>query len=105
MFSVEHPIFTSQGPQNWYYDNQGNRLHWPVDQYFTEGIRKATFLGEEVLKYHKALTTYISNLIKAGFQITGLVEPKPTEDLLYTVPEMLDELRRPMMLLVSARKK
>lgn len=105
VFSVEHPIFTAQGQQDWYYDNQGNSLHWPVDQYFTEGARKAVFLGEEVVKYHKTLTTYLNSLIKSGFEITGLVEPKPAEDLLNTVPGMLDELRRPMMLLVSSRKK
>ena len=105
VFSVEHPIFTAQGPQDWYYDDKGNILHWPVDQYFTEGVRKASFLGEEVIKYHRTLTTYLNSLIKAGFEITGLVEPKPAENLLYTIPGMLDELRRPMMLLVSARKK
>ncbi|MCY6958337.1 class I SAM-dependent methyltransferase [Clostridium brassicae] len=105
VFSVEHPIFTAQGLQEWYYDDKGNILHWPVDQYFTEGMRKATFLEEEVIKYHKTLTTYLNSLIKAGFEITGLVEPKPEENLLYTVPGMVDELRRPMMLLVSARKK
>jgi ubiquinone/menaquinone biosynthesis C-methylase UbiE len=102
VFSVEHPIFTAQGPQDWYYDDKGNILHWPVDQYFTEGVRTANFLDEEVIKYHRTLTTYLNNLIKAGFEITGLVEPKPAENLLNTVPGILDELRRPMMLLVSA---
>ncbi len=32
------------------------------------------------------------------------VEPKPEEYLLNSIPEMSDELRRPMMLLVSSRK-
>lgn len=105
VFSVEHPIFTAEGKQDWYYDNRGNRLHWPVDHYFTEGMRRADFLGEEVIKYHKTLTTYLNGLIRAGFEITGVVEPKPAENLLNSVPEMMDELRRPMMLLVSARKK
>lgn len=105
VFSVEHPIFTAQGPQDWYYDDKGNILHWPVDHYFTEGIRNAKFLGEEVIKYHRTLTTYLNSLIKLGFEITGVVEPKPAENMLNTVPGMLDELRRPMMLLVSARKK
>lgn len=105
IFSVEHPIFTAQGTQDWYYDDKGNIVHWPVDRYFTEGVRNANFLGEEVIKYHRTLTTYLNNLIKAGFEITGLVEPKPEENLLYTIPGMLDELRRPMMLLVSAIKK
>lgn len=105
VFSVEHPVFTAQGPQDWYYDDKGSILHWPVDHYFTEGARKAKFLGEEVIKYHRTLTTYLNSLVKAGFEITGVVEPKPAENLLYTVPGMLDELRRPMMLLVSVRKK
>ncbi|MCM0650074.1 class I SAM-dependent methyltransferase [Clostridium swellfunianum] len=105
VFSVEHPIFTAQGPQDWHYDDKGNILHWPVDHYFTEGVRKANFLGEEVIKYHRTLTTYVNNLIKAGFEITGVVEPKPEENLLHTVPGMLDEIRRPMMLIVSAAKK
>jgi len=104
VFSVEHPIFTAQGQQDWYYDDNGNILHWPVDHYFTESVRKANFLGEEVIKYHRTLTTYLNSLIKAGFKITGIVEPKPEENLLNTVPGMLDELRRPMMLLVSTRK-
>jgi SAM-dependent methyltransferase len=105
VFSVEHPIFTAQGPQDWYYDDKGNILHWPVDHYFTEGIRNAKFLGEEVIKYHRTLTTYLNSLIKIGFEITGVVEPKPAENMLNTVPGMRDELRRPMMLLVSARKR
>ncbi|WP_144511886.1 bifunctional 2-polyprenyl-6-hydroxyphenol methylase/3-demethylubiquinol 3-O-methyltransferase UbiG [Bacillus sp. FJAT-22090] len=105
VFSVEHPIFTAQGKQDWYYDEKGNILHWPVDNYLTEGLRKANFLGEEVSKYHRTMTTYINDLIKAGFEITGLIEPEPAESLLNSVPGMLDELRRPMMLLISARKK
>jgi SAM-dependent methyltransferase len=105
VFSVEHPIFTAQGKQDWYYDSEGSRLHWPVDKYFTEGIRNAVFLGEEVMKYHKTITTYVNGLIKAGFEITGLVEPTPEEDMLQSSAQMLDELRRPMMLLVAARKK
>lgn len=105
VFSVEHPIFTAQGVQDWYYDNKGNRLHWPVDHYFTEGIRKAIFLDEDIIKYHKTLTTYLQSLITTGFEITGVVEPKPSEDLLHEKPDNIDELRRPMMLLISSRKK
>ncbi|ROR25904.1 methyltransferase family protein [Mobilisporobacter senegalensis] len=104
IFSVEHPIFTAYGTQDWSYDERGNRNHWPVDNYFTEGARNAVFLGEQVIKYHQTLTTYLNTLLKTGFAITGIVEPKPSKDLLDTVPGMRDELRRPMMLLVSAKK-
>lgn len=105
VFSVEHPVFTAYGSQDWYRDEQGTPLHWPVDRYFTEGVRKAVFLGEEVTKYHKTLTTYVNGLISAGFEITGLVEPEPDASLLDSIPGMKDELRRPMMLIVSAIKK
>lgn len=103
VFSVEHPIFTSYGTQDWYYDESGNCLHWPVDNYFMEGLRKTNFLGEEVTKYHKTVTTYVNGLIKAGFQITGLIEPEVDPRFLEMNEEMKNELRRPMFLIISAK--
>lgn len=104
IFSVEHPVFTAQGKEDWYYDENGNILHWPVDSYYLEGKRESIFLGEKVVKYHKTLTTYLNTLLKTGFEITGIVEAQPSAEMLETIPEMEDELRRPMMLLVSAKK-
>ncbi|WP_353505377.1 hypothetical protein [Clostridium sp. Marseille-Q2269] len=80
-------------------------MHCPVDRYFTEGIRKSNFLGTDVMKYHKTLTTYINGLIKSSFEIIKLVEPEPEESMLKDNVEMQNELRRPMMLLISAKKK
>ena len=104
VFSVEHPVFTAQGTQTWYQGTNGENVHWPVDSYFIEGKREATFLGEQVTKYHKTLTTYLNTLLQTGFTITAMVEPQPAPHLLETVKGMRDELRRPMMLLVSAKK-
>ena len=39
VFSVEHPVFTAYGNQEWHYDQDGKPIHWPVDRYFTEGRR------------------------------------------------------------------
>lgn len=105
VFSVEHPIFTSYGTQDWFKDKDGNILHFPVDNYFYEGKREAIFLDEKITKYHRTLTTYIQTLIKSGFEITGVVEPQPSSELLEVVKSMKDELRRPMMLIISAKKK
>lgn len=105
VFSVEHPIFTAEGQQEWIYDEAGQAEYWPVDHYFTEGKREANFLGEQVVKYHHTLSTYLNTLLQNGFEITEVVEPTPAEHLLETVPEMKEELRRPMMLLIGARKK
>jgi SAM-dependent methyltransferase len=104
VFSVEHPLFTAHGTQDWFYDTEGNILHFPVDNYFYEGAREANFLGEKVIKHHRTLTTYLNTSIRCGFEITGVVEPQPPDVMLQTVDGMKDELRRPMMLIVSARK-
>ncbi len=103
-FSVEHPVFTAYGSQDWWYDGEGRRLHWPVDRYFDQGRRDAVFLGERVAKYHRTLTAYVGGLLRGGFTLTGLVEPEPAPHLLKTVPGMEAELRRPMMLLVAAKR-
>lgn len=43
-------------------------------------------------------------LLDNGFELEAVVEAKPPEEML-ELPGMKDELRRPMMLLVKARKK
>lgn len=104
VFSVEHPVFTAYGTQDWIYGENNEKLFWPVDNYFIEGKRKATFLGEEVIKYHRTLTTYINSLLKQGFTINEITEPQPNAEMLDQFAEMKEELRRPMMLLISAEK-
>ena len=103
VLSCEHPVFTARGDQEWYRDGDGNILHWPVDRYFDEGARTAHFLGCDVTKYHRTLTSDVGALLKAGFVLTDLVEPRPDPRLM-DVPGMADELRRPMMLILSGRK-
>lgn len=105
LFSAEHPVFTAYGTQDWYYDENGKILHFPVDNYYYEGKRTATFLGEEVVKYHKTLTTYLNSLLENGFEIRRIVEPQPTQEMIEAVEGMKDEMRRPMMLIVSAVKR
>lgn len=104
VFSVEHPVFTAEGGQDWTYDKDGEKISWPVDRYFIEGKRNTTFLGENVTKYHRTLTSYLNTLLKYGFRIKEITEPEPSSEMLKEIPEMKDELRRPMMLLVSAEK-
>lgn len=104
IFSVEHPIFTAYGNQQWYNDADDKPLHWPVDRYFDEGARSAVFLGETMTKYHKTLTTYLNELLRNGFAIKEIIEPTPQEEHLQSIPGMKDELRRPMFLLISAVK-
>ena len=103
IFSVEHPLYTSSGKQDWCYDAEGKILHFPVDNYYYEGQRDAVFLGEHVIKYHRTLTTYLNTLLCNGLTIEHIVEPQPPQHMM-DIPGMKDEMRRPMMLLVSCQK-
>ena len=103
IFTVEHPVFTAYGTQDWYYDNNKEILHFPVDNYYYEGKRIANFLGEDVVKYHRTITTYLNTLLINNFNINQIIEPQPSEEML-DIPGMKDEMRRPMMLIISAIK-
>lgn len=104
VFSVEHPTFTAYGSQDWFYDQNGQIMHFPVDNYFLEGPRQAIFLGETVTKYHRTLTSYLQGLLAAGFHLADIREPQPSPEMLAAFPAMQDELRRPMMLIIAAAK-
>lgn len=103
VFSAEHPIFTAYGTQDWVYAKSGEILYFPVDNYFMEGQRDTLFLGEHVVKYHRTLDTYLNTLLENGFLIKEIREPMPPEEMM-DIPGMKDELRRPMMIIVSAVK-
>ncbi|NQX43289.1 Methyltransferase domain-containing protein [Pedobacter steynii] len=104
IFSQEHPVFTSRPEQDWYVDEAGNRLHWPLDHYQEEGIRRTSFLGHTVTKYHRTVETVFNALIDSQFRLRRISEPKPAEETLIAYPEMKDEKRRPIFLMVAAIK-
>ena len=76
VFSTEHPVFTAEGSQEWVYDTDGSILHFPVDHYYEEGPRTATFLGETVTKYHRTLTTYLQALWETGLRCAACESPR-----------------------------
>jgi hypothetical protein len=59
---------------------------------------------EDVLKYHRTFASYINSLIDAKFQITRVLEPAPSEEMLSKYDDMKDELRRPMFLVLRSEK-
>lgn len=103
IFTVEHPVFTASGRQDWIYNDKGERLYFPIDHYFNEGNRQVEFLGEKMTKYHRTLMTYVNELLINGFSIEAICEPKPPRHMM-DIQGMADELRRPMMLIISASK-
>ncbi len=104
VLSVEHPVFTCMAAQEWCLDSDGQRKHWPVDEYFQEGPRNTRWMTENVIKNHRTAATYVNTLVEAGFSIRRLVEPRPLPEHLARHPDWKDEDRRPMFLLISAAK-
>lgn len=105
VLSVEHPIFTARAAQDWHYGPQGEKLHWPVDDYHAEGPRQARFLDHDVVKYHRTVAAYINALIDAGFGLDRFSELRPTLEMLERNPAWREEVRRPMFLLMGAVKR
>lgn len=104
VFSLEHPMFTARAGQDWHYGENGERLHWPVDNYQQEGIRHSNWLADDVIKYHRTVETYVNTVIDAGFRLNRLAEPAPSAAALAEHPEWVDEVRRPIFLLIAATR-
>jgi ubiquinone/menaquinone biosynthesis C-methylase UbiE len=106
LFSIEHPIATSsQGfHHGWIKDNLDNKLYWPVDYYHQEGIRESHWFVEGVIKYHRAISTIMNNLLSCGFTILAVKEPVACEADENIWPVLKEARRRPPFLIIKASR-
>lgn len=105
VYSTEHPVYlTRASTDGWVRDAAGEPLHWTVDAYAEEGLRREHWFKDGVQKYHRTLSTLLNGLIDAGLAIERVVEPVPDEEGLGRHPEWIHERRRPFCLLVRAGK-
>lgn len=93
IFSILHPCFVTP-ESGWEKTKDGKKLHWNVDQYFFEGVYEQR-LGEKekMLFFHRTLSSYVNTLIKTGFILESLVEPKPSKEMLQKYPSFEEDLR------------
>lgn len=103
LFNIEHPIFTAGVNEDWLYNEDGTPKAWPIDNYFYPGERQTLFLGQHVIKQHHTLTQILMGVLNAGFVLEHIEEAQPSKEMM-NMDGMKDEMRRPMMLLVKARK-
>lgn len=105
IFSQEHPIFTaSKQNKDWIRDENGQKLHWPFDDYSDEGERTGDWLVEGVVNYHRTVGTILNTLIENNFVIEKVLEPVPGEREIEANLTLADVIRRPAFLIVKARK-
>jgi hypothetical protein len=58
-----------------------------------------------VQKYHRTISTLLNGLTDAGLTIERVEEPTPDQDMLRDHPDWIHELKRPIFLIVRARKR
>lgn len=104
VFTIEHPVFMAAAHPRWIADEDGRRT-WPVNGYSIEGERRTDWFAKGVVKYHRTIGTTLNTLIGAGFDIAHVEEFAPSLEQIEQTPALAEELERPMMLLVSARRK
>lgn len=103
VFTIEHPVYMAAAHPHWMVDEDGRKT-WPVNCYSIEGERRTNWLAKGVVKYHRTIATTLNVLIGAGFKIAHVEEFAPTAEQIVETPTLAEELERPMMLLVSARR-
>lgn len=105
LFSLEHPIVTAnKGNESWVINQEGNLLHFAVDNYQDEGLRTQKWLVDNVMMYHRTMSTILNTLIENGLQIEKVIEPIPTKEAVCNLPSLHKEFRRPSFLIVRAKK-
>lgn len=102
-FTIEHPIFMAATNPNWITDAEGRKT-WPVNRYSDEGERRTDWFAKGVLKYHRKIGTTLNTLIRTGFTILAVEEFASSPEQIRANPELMDEIERPMMLLISAAR-
>lgn len=101
--SVEHPICTSLC-QGWCESNDGEKRHWPVDNYSLETERKHHWVVDGVVKHHRTIATYVNTMLEAGFTLTRLLEPHVVSEHREKRPDLAVTFRRPPILVLAAIK-
>jgi SAM-dependent methyltransferase len=104
VFTIEHPIFMAAAHPHWSLDENGRKT-WPVNDYSIEGERRTDWFAKGVLKFHRTLGTTINALIEAGFELRRIEEFAPSREQIERMPDLAEERERPMILMVSARKR
>jgi len=101
IFSVEHPVITSCD-RGWQRD--GPRQDWLVDDYFNTGQRITSWMGGQVIKYHRTIEDYFVSLQRAGILVASLREAVPQRELFESADIYQRRRRIPLFLIMAGYK-
>ncbi len=101
VFSVEHPVITSCD-RAW--QGTGPRQDWVVDDYFHMGRRLTSWMGRQVVKYHRTVETYFAGLQRAGFAVDRLHEAEPQREWFEDEETYKRRQRIPLFLIMAGMR-
>ncbi len=85
----------------WIKDDQGRRLHYPVDRYLDESFCWGEWADIRVKQWHRPLRAYFSALLQSGLELAFFDEPEPQSG----EPDRLSAYRRaPWFLIMEWRR-
>jgi ubiquinone/menaquinone biosynthesis C-methylase UbiE len=100
------PMATAAQQTSWLRDEDGNKLHYVLDDYTTEGPRTLQLWeGGYVTNFHRQLSTTLNTFIEAGFELVALHEPTPNKEQLARVPAIEDLYRVPIFTIYDLRRR
>lgn len=106
IFSQEHPFTTALKEEKyWSRDNDGNILHYNLTDYSMLGERKTHWIVDDVIKYHRSVSSIFNSLTNVGFIIEKVLEPVPDEKIMEQYPTYKKYFHKPDFLLVKAKCK
>jgi ubiquinone/menaquinone biosynthesis C-methylase UbiE len=95
-FSITHPCFATKG-YGWIRDDNGNPIKYTISDYFSKEswldhwrFSKGPIAQDTepfaVPRFPRTLSDYLNNLIKAGFTLAKIEEPRPSEKMCQEYP-------------------
>lgn len=107
VFSQEHPFTTCTK-----YTANVKKGHTVIDNkyfglfsdYNRPGIRTNYWFDADVIKYHRTFTEVINTLVQNGFTIEEIEEPVASEEAVNKNPKYINQLDRPLFLIIKAKK-
>jgi len=101
VFSVEHPIITSNYES---YQKEIKRGNWIVDNYFVNGERVNEWIGKKVIKYHRTMEDYWQIIKRSNFEVIEIREAKPRSSNFKNQEEYERRKRIPLFLIFKLIK-
>ena len=93
---------TAASPPGWRRDAEGNRTHYPVDNYMEERAEWVGWRAIRIRNWHRPLSTYMRLLLDAGLELRHFDEPQPSPDA--PADEIDQQRRMPNFLIMEWQK-